>query len=673
MSRRRILPLAALLCSTAFVGTPACSSSSGGTTPAPSHPAVTPPSWNADCDPIVPGHCGFPFPSNTALVDDATSPTGKRVHLKSSTLPQHTKKATVSTPWDYLDGFSPGMNLTTYLPYASSTGLPDVEHLDASMTTASPTILLDTSTGQLVPHIAELDVQAKGEADYPDQAFMLRPVVRLKDSTRYIVAIRHVVDDKGVALDPSPEFKNLRDGGASNEASINARRDLYKDIFAKLEAAGVKKDDLQIAWDFSTASKQSHTQDMIAYRDAAFAAVGPKGPAYTIDAVEDNPNTHIRRRIKGHMTVPCYLDNCGLGTPNHPVIPNLKRDAQGKLVQNGTYSLSFQVQIPNSLAKAGVAPGPILQQGHGLLGDKEEGQNGYFATDADEYGMVTIVTDLQGFASEDHDTAYGDMFTEVLTGDIGTFRSVVDRQHMGLVNELLAMKMMRGGDFAKDTKVTEVTGDGHSPIDTTTSYYRGDSQGGIMGTTYMTISTDVTRGILGEPGAPYSMLLYRSEDFGPFFFLLGLQYADSLDVNIALGLVQMLWDRTEPNGYIPYLSENMLSGTPKHNVMLNVAIGDHQVTPWGAHIIARAIGAKNIKPVNREIFQIPSVDGPYQGNGIIEFNFNLPPAPLGNTPMTDGEDPHDKVRQMPEARQIELEFLKNGNAKNFCSGPCTGT
>ncbi len=679
--RTRLFPLAALVALTAVLGAPACSSKSSPPAagqPSRNYPPVTPPSWSADCDPLVPYHCGFPFPSNTQLKDDPTTPTGKRVSFAPGVLPTHAHQPTDPSAWSYLDGFSPGMNIDTDLPYAASTGLPDENHLADSITTSSPTILLDTSTGQLVPHIAELDVNGPTKGlDYWNSAFMIRPVVRLKDATRYIVAIRHVVDDKGTALDPSPEFKNLRDATPSTEASIEARRALYQDIFTQLSAAGIDKSDLQIAWDFTTASKACNTGDMISYRDQALAAVGADGPAYTIDTVTDNPNKHIRRRIDGHMTVPCFLDNCGLGTQGHPVLPKMHRGSDGKPAQNGTYSISFEVQIPNSLVAAGAAPGPVLQNGHGLLGNKEEGRDGYLASDADLDGMVTVVTDLQGMASEDYDGQYGSGVLTTLTGDIGTWKSMVDRQHMGLVNELLAMRMAHG-KFAQDPKVTEVTADGHSPIDTTSSiekrsFYRGDSQGGIFGTTYMTISTDVTRGVLGEPGAPYSLLLYRSQDFAPFFLVMGMQYVDSLDMNLALGLVQMLWDRTEPDGYVPYMTTNMLPGTPSHNVVIDCAIGDHQVTTLGAHFIARAIGAKQLKPVNREIFQIPDADGPFTGNGIVEVDFGLPPVPLGDEPMTAGDDPHDKVRVLPAIQQEEQEFLKNGDVKNFCGGPCKGT
>lgn len=687
---KRPASFAALVFTTIVAASLACSSSSSNNGPpsGSTHTPPQPPRWSADCDPIVPYHCGFPFPSNTQLVDDASTPTGKHVSFKQAVLPTHTGNPTDPAPWSDLDGFSVGMNIVTDLPFAdpSKSNLPNETTLDLSITTNSPTILLDTSTGQLVPHIAEIDVRNKKDVtyDYWDQAFMLRPVVRLKNATRYIVAIRHVVDDKGAPLDASPEFKNLRDGKSSNEPSVEARRDLYKDIFAQLDKAGIKQNDLQIAWDFTTSSTQNTTKWLIAMRDDALKTVGDKGPAYTIDSVEENPcgpTGHVARRILGHMTVPLYLDQGGPKLPHHM---NLGSDGMPK--QNGTYDYPFEVQIPNSLTVAGAKPGPILQNGHGLLGSPGEGQCGYLAVDADTNGMVTIAVPLVGMAEEDNSAKFDTPVTAAVTGDIGLWKQIVDRQHQGLVNELLAMRMMMGA-FKDDPKLQY---NGHSVIDPTIRYYRGDSQGGIFGTTYMSITTDVTRGILGEPGAPYSMLLYRSEDFNPFFFTIGLQYADSLDVNIVLGLVQMLWDRTEPIGYVAYLNQNMLPGTPQHQVLLQVAIGDHQVTPLGAHVIARTIGAQNLKPVNRELFQIPDADSGFTGSGIVEFDFSLPfamtnctstnkecdcPAyqPYCNEAMSVGPDPHDAVRVLPAVVQMENEFLRNGVVKNFCGGACKGT
>ena len=38
-----------------------------------------------DCDPLVPSHCGFPFPSSVYLEDDAKTKTGKHVVFRKNT------------------------------------------------------------------------------------------------------------------------------------------------------------------------------------------------------------------------------------------------------------------------------------------------------------------------------------------------------------------------------------------------------------------------------------------------------------------------------------------------------------------------------------------------------------------------------------------------------------
>ncbi len=605
------------------------------------------------CDPLVPEQCGFPFPSNVYLVDDAKTPTGHHVQFGPQTLPPQGANATTDpTPWTASDGFSPGMAALTHFANASSTGLPDENHLDVSITTQSPTILLNTKTGKLVPHIAELDMST---TDDSARTFMMRPVHRLDDNTRYIVAIRHVVDMNGAAIPPSPAFLALRDGGSFPDKSIERRRALYTDIFAQLATAGIDKSDLQIAWDYSTASQDNNTKTMIAIRDMSLAIVGDNGPSYTITSTMDNPNSHVARRILGTMHVPIFLDHAD-------TTGKLMTDANGNPVQNGFTDYPFLVQIPNSATTG--TPRAILQNGHGLLGSKEEGQDGYMAVIIDTKGYVEIAVDLFGFASEDTQPVINS-----ITSDIGSFAHVVERQEQGQVFQLLAMRMMKGS-FWKDPAVQYA---GVSAIDPTHCYYRGDSQGGIMGTTYMAISTDVTRGLLGEPGMPYNLLLNRSDDFSPFFGLIQAVSPNAFDIQIMLGAVQMLWDRSEPDGYAPYITDNPLPGTPSHNVLLNIAIGDHQVTPLGAHVIARSIGAKNMKPVNREVYGIDDADAPFTGNGMTEWDFGLPLAPTADVPMTQGGDPHDTVRQLQSAIDQTDTFLRTGMIGNYCGGMCTGT
>ena len=630
---------------------PACSSKSDASNSAgdaaidaPTYPPLGP-----DCDPLVPSHGSVPFPSDTALVDDPTTKTGKRVAFKAGALPAHNGTPTDPSAWSDADGFSPGGNLVTDLPGATTTGLPTQDDLARSLAKDSPTIVIAYSTGERIAHFSELDISPKSDNGQP---FLIRPVVRLADATRYIVAIRHVVDEKGRRLAPSPAFVALRDGTPFAHPSIEARRGKYQEIFDALAKAGISKDDLQIAWDFTTASRENNTQAFLKMRDEALSLVGEEGPSYVIAKVEENPNPHIRRRFLVRMTVPLYLDIPGPGG-------KLVRGKDGLPKQNGTAEYEVLIHVPNSATKT---PGALLQNGHGLLGAKTEGQNGYLATIADTKGYVAFAVDLVGMAHDD-----SPIVTDALVADIGNFKTAIDRQHQGILNSLLAMRMMKGR-FWKDPQVQF---DGHSAIDPTHCYYRGDSQGGIFGTTYMAVTTDVTRGLLGEPGAPYSMLLHRSADFGPFFFLLGTVYQDSFDQQVALGLVQMMWDRTEPDGYLPYISDNPLPGTPRHDVLLHVAIGDHQVTPLGAHIIARAVKARTLTPNNRSIFGIEEVAGQIpSGSGIIEFDFGLPVAPKTNEPPTKGEDPHDLVRELQSSIDQTDRFFREGIIAQTCDGKC---
>ncbi len=650
-----------LLASLAVLGL-ACSSNPDDKLVCPNTPAIAQAGplllGGNDCDPLVPTQCGFPFPSNVWLANDAATVTGKRVAFGATTLPvvSGTGKNVDPATWSDRDGFSPGQTILTHLPGATIDGAPTQDTIDLSLTDDSPTIVINAETGERVPHFTELDYAVATEAD-EDRTFMIRPVVRLDDATRYIIAIRNIKDPAGATLAPTPAFKALRDTEESCDTAINGRRDLYADIFAKLEKAGIPRKNLQLAWDFTTSSRENTTGWMLAMRDDALAKVGKDGPDYTITNVENftvAENARVARRIHGTMKVPLYLDKPGPGA-------RLVFGADGKPMQNGTADFEFVVHVPHSAAQGKKLA--LLQNGHGLLGTKFEGQNGFLAELGNRHDFLPFSVDFVGMAEDDET-----FIRDNIIGDIGFFKAAVDRQHQGMINSLLAMRMMSG----KFVSAPEVQFNGQSAIDPTLRFYRGDSQGGIFGVTYMALSTDVTRGLLGEPGMPYSLLLNRSVDFAPFFLLLKGGYQTSRNMQIAMGLLQMLWDRTEPTGYAPYVHGNPLPNTPDHEVLLHVAIGDYQVTPLGAHMIARSVGAKNLTPVNRSIFGIEEAAGPFSGSGMVEFSFGLPDAPKTNTPPKGPEnnDPHDSVRVLDAAYSQTNDWLRTGMVVPHCTDAC---
>jgi len=389
-------------------------------------------------------------------------------------------------------------------------------------------------------------------------------------------------------------------------------------------------------------------------RDQALDEVGDAGPTYTIDVVTPDYSEHTALHIEGTMTVPLFLDDPGAGG-------SLVLDGEGMPVNQGTAAYPFVALIPYSAFDNESAP---LAYGHGLLGSRSQVQSGTFQKFANDYHYVLFAVDWVGMAEDDYLHIAG-----VLNdGRLDEFSTVVDRGQQGILNFMLATRLMNGG-FGDDPQLTY---DGkQAKIAKDEAFYFGNSQGGIFGATLMAVYTDVTRGMLGVPGQPYHLLLNRSVDFDPFFVILRIAYPDAIDLQMALGLIQILWDRSEPNGFTPYIRTNTLPGTPAHEVMLQVAMGAHQVSTLGAHHMARSIGGVvNLTPANRSLWGIEDVPGPHTGSGMIEYDFGNPPDPITNIPPTAGEDPHGKPRKLPSAQQSLNRFLREGVVDSYCDGPC---
>jgi hypothetical protein len=113
-----------------------------------------------------------------------------------------------------------------------------------------------------------------------------------------------------------------------------------------------------------------------------------------------------------------------------------------------------------------------------------------------------------------------------------------------------------------------------------------------MGGSLVALSPDIRAGVLGVPGMNYSTLLQRSVDFDTYAAFFYTSYPASLDQAFTLALIQMLWDRSEMNGYAQHLrADDPLPNTPPKRVLLHPAFGDHQVAMTTAEVAARTIGA----------------------------------------------------------------------------------
>lgn len=605
----------------------------------------------SDCDPLVPTHCMLPFPSTFYLEKDLTTQTGFRVNIPPSAVPKplHGRKIDTSE-YSTLDGFSPITALIAHFPEVSLEGTADNKHIELSLEEDSKTILIDANTGERIPHFVELDESG----DNPNRkAFMIWPVKALKNATRYIVAVRNLVKEDGTLVEPSSAFLALRDNIITNNPDIEYRRNLYEDIFARLEVVGVSRDELILAWDFITGSSENLTKRLLAMRDDGFKRLGAKSVEYKIISVKDNYSDKIFRKIEGVFKVPLYLTSPLPGS-------TLVLDSKGIPVYQRDVWTKFTVLIPKSLIE-NKKKGRIVQYGHGLLGSQGEVETQYLQEIANRYGYILCATDWWGLNAEDTPAIF-----KMLITDFNQFKMIPDRCQQGVLNALFLMRMMRG-NFSEDPKVKF---NGQSVIDKNLVGYYGNSQGGILGGVYMALTQEVEKGVLGVAGSPYAILLPRSVDFAPYLEIMKTQWPDPLDRIVLFDIMQLLWDRGEPSGYLGRITENPLPNTPPHKVLFQVAMQDAQVANLGSHIYARSVNAVLIDPYARPLFGFVIKSTPYQGSGLVEFDFGAPEVPPVNIPPSKENDTHEKPRRLFEGQEQLNYFLVNGIISNYCNGAC---
>lgn len=397
-------------------------------------------------------------------------------------------------------------------------------------------------------------------------------------------------------------------------------------------------------------------------------------------------------------------------------------DPEGVPQMNGSYTAKFECIVPNAIVSpASVDPsdlpaeslrGRAMVYGHGLMGSIAGEIHAEAQRLTAARGFTICGTDEIGMATEDIVTVGGAL------AELSNFPQVADRLQQGLLNEMYLARLMihpegmvskaafrfdsqeadpvpvPGGD--PDATVPE--GSALEPVITTgenvRAWYRGISQGGIMGGALMALAPDFDRGALGVGAMNYSVLLTRSTAWSRYGAFFNPAYVNEVERPLAMSLIQMLWDRGEPNGYARRMTSEPLPGTPPHQVLLDTAFGDHLVTNWQTNAMARTVGAKLVAPalgpnrfpgVNFTWGIEPITTYPHQGSALAYWDsgpvrpglepdsvIGNDPPPLTNTAPSTGVDPHEDPRVSGQAIEMIDGFLREGGAvRNTClPGPC---
>ncbi|RME24836.1 MAG: hypothetical protein D6798_10255, partial [Deltaproteobacteria bacterium] len=558
------------------------------------------------CENLLLTHCMLPFPSDRFRVGD-----GRDEWLDFGDAMPWTRAGTPMSGSFFLgvDGYGVSTPILLQWEGATLDGLPEVFHPEQSLSSDSGSVMIDADTGEWIPHWAERDYLT---ADLEDPLIILRPAIPLPAGHRVVVALRGLRGADGALLDAPAGFAALRDQAASEVVGLHARRLHFdQDVFPVLEDAGLDRGELQLAWDFTVATPDDAIADLLAVRDRMLAIIGDQGPSYVIDSVEEDVDEFIEWKLTGRAFIPSFLlppDDNGLRL--------LRRDDEGLPVAEGTEAWPFTLQIPRGLAGGGQAG--VLQYGHGFLGSSREADNGWLREMAQSHGFLVLATNLQGM---DEDAAA--VWIQALTDDPGWFPWFSEPVMQGLANQLALQRMMVGG-FLDETDPRWT--DGGAPLyDPERVWYAGNSQGGTMGTLMMALSTDVTRGGLGVPGAAYPFLLHRSTVFTETAALLAGIFEDPVDASLLLALLGTGFNRIEPLVYAPHIADDPLPDTPEHAVLLHVAKEDSQVHNQVSFLLGRAVGARIPEDAVEAVWGLDTAAWPMPGPAsLVEYDFGVP-------------------------------------------------
>lgn len=641
------------------------------------------------CDELDTAHCLLPFPSDRFTVDDAATETGRRVALPAGRLANAGGVALDPTEWNRQDGFSPGSPMMTVLAGADldASEAPPLGDLGRSLDDDSPTVVVDLTTGDRLAHWAELD--AKSPADR-EPMLILRGAAALPEGHRIGVALRSLVDANGAAIEAPLGFRVYRDNLTTDIDAVENRRPDMESLFSGLADANIERDELQLAWSFTVVSADSIASPMLAMRDDAFERLGSGAPKLTVtEVVETGLPAGIGRRVNGRLEVPLYLE--GTGEPGSQLL----RGEDGLPTYSGSsWPAYVTCQIPTVALEGPAGSARPVVYGHGLMGGAGEAENSQVAKIASTNNMVYCATDWIGMTEADIGNVAG------ILGDMSRFPTMAERGLQGILNTLfMARAMKHPAGLAALPEFANATGE--SVIDTTEVYFDGNSQGHIMGGAATAVSQEWTKAVLGVGGMNYSLLLDRSVDFDSYFAIMRNAYPDRYDQLVLFGVIQMLWDRIESNGYAQHLTTDPYPDTPEHQVLLHVGFGDHQVPTWAAEIQARTIGAAVHQPALPEgrhpdaepFFGLEAADDSSATSVLVYWDSGTLAAPSSNeTPEQSPEfeatcgpldddaretsskcaDSHEDPRRAPGSiEQKDLFFRPDGTIDDVCEGrPC---
>ncbi|MBI3184439.1 MAG: hypothetical protein HYZ28_20075 [Myxococcales bacterium] len=630
------------------------------------------------CQPLLAGHdCHLPFPSDFFRTEDALLPSGFRIAARGAAKPRTSTGLNADvTDWRPADGFSSLPTLVAVLPSAvSPAGLVGVlDAPEASLGPDSPVLLLEAETNSPLPHFTDLDPRA---TEPTRQAIVIHPIVRLEARTRYVVGIHGLRQPDG-ELAPAPEgFRRLRDRQSAGDPALKSLQARFDEqVFPVLEAAGLQRSQLQLAWDFTTGSEEHVLGDMLRVRELALAALASSPPKVKVESVEEAPEPGVWRLVRGTVEAPLFLDDPGSGG-------RLIRGGDGRVEQSGTAAVPFLALVPVAVRDQ-FGPGRPLAYGHGFFGGRDEIEgNDSVTAIANRLGAVVFSIDWWGMSRVDllalADAALARPF------EVAAF---TDRVHQAMANWLAMTSAIRGplreepafrrpaspGAPGVSTDASGQSNAGHTLLEPGAPYFLGISQGHILGGTLAALNPDFRRICLNVGGAGLTHMMFRARPFVDLVSILEKGNKDPLEQQKFAATLQVHLDRIDPGFWASRVLAEPLPGSPSdRRLLLQVGLGDTEVPNLGSFLHARLLGVPVLTPSPSQVYGLYEVPSPHQGSAmeLFDFGIDLDAAYRSAWPPESENPVHEGVRRLDAAiEQMDLFFRPEGRIVRTCAGVC---
>lgn len=621
-------------------------------------------------------------------------PSGHRVEIpaRASLLTSDGRSGNVHEVWA-VDGFSRLQPIVVSFGVAvDGTSLPKLLE-DPAQTAAKGyhTAIIDAETGTRVAHFGDVDPRANDPAR---EALVLHVIEPMKPRTRYVVALSSIRRVDGELVEPPEAFRRLRDGAVGDDPVLKPLLARYeKDIFPVLEKDGLLRENLQLAWDFTTASDERVFDDMLTARAVALAELQATPPQLEIEAfyegetlasLLEGDSTAIWRMVTGYLTGPRVVDSDRAGA-------TLTRGADGKVILNGTTRFPFTALIPVSVRDR-FAPSGVMLFGHGFFGSRSELEGTAARNIAAEAGRVAIAIDWQGMSDEDIgqvvQTVGGDVARSIAFGErvmqaMVNWNTLSHAIQLGLFHEqavfLRPTSPANAPGILEDPANPGTTNAGASVLDEQQPLgFVGISMGHLLGGTLAALNPDIERSVFLVGGGAVGTMMFRARPFTRFLFLLDLSMPDPLDQRLLAAMMQSQFDRFDPAIFGPYVLNQELPLGPSSNpsrrrVLEMYGIGDTQVPNIGSEIHARSMGLPLLTPsVEDGLYGMESRTFPVEGSGTVVYDLGIDPSFYADAePVEEGNIVHEGVRRVPEAVAQIRTFLGEGKIVDTCDGPCT--